>query len=393
MLDNTNPAFLKKYREELSALPPPRLHRIPPKRLNRLVSGGVARTPGGRLWAAFLMNGETAFAKGTLVCSDDDGDSWSEPCFETDASFTPSDAFRVSINCVPWTAPDGRLFFFYDSGLSMYDGLAGIWQTVCENPDAAEPEWSTPERIWHGAAPNKPTVLPDGSWLLGGVLGVYPLDPDKPCVCDHRYDDVRCAHAFRSDNAGESWTRLGGFRVPQELWSFYEPNPVPLNDGGIRMYFRTSKGVAHTDSRDGGISWNPFVFETFPHPPSRIAVARLHSGRLMMIRHRTDAVAPKRECLAAYLSEDDGKSWPFELILDPHFGISYPDFCEGENGTIYAVYDHLREGGAFLLARFREVDILSGNRNGVSTRMIFHLPGYEPDAEDRRIHIKLVGNQ
>ena len=29
---------------------------------------------------------------------------------------------------------------------------------MCDNPDDADPKWSAPTRIWHGATLNKPTV-------------------------------------------------------------------------------------------------------------------------------------------------------------------------------------------------------------------------------------------
>ena len=37
---------------------------------------------------------------------------------------------------------------------------------VCENPDADQPTWSAPRRIWHGVTLNKPTVLSTGEWML-----------------------------------------------------------------------------------------------------------------------------------------------------------------------------------------------------------------------------------
>ena len=132
--DHTDQAFIRRFREEANALPPPRLHRVEPK-LNRVVSGGIAETPGGRLWAAWLHHAECRYSQGMLAYSDDNGESWSAPCFETDISLISNDSNRSTMTINLWTAPDGKLFCFYDCGLEVFDGEAGIYQSVCENPD------------------------------------------------------------------------------------------------------------------------------------------------------------------------------------------------------------------------------------------------------------------
>jgi hypothetical protein len=42
--------------------------------------------------------------------------------------------------------------------------------------------------------------------------------------------------------------------------------------------------------------------------------------------------------MTAYLSEDDGKTWPHTLLLDTR-STSYPDACQGKDGTLYIVHD------------------------------------------------------
>ena len=43
------------------------------------------------------------------------------------------------------------------------------------------------------------------------------------------------------------------------------------------------------------------------------------------------------------LSDDDGKTWPHELVLDDRILLSYPDLEEGEDGYLYIVYDRERD--------------------------------------------------
>ena len=37
---------------------------------------------------------------------------------------------------------------------------------TCDNPDADQPVWSAPRRLWHGMTLNKPVVLKNGDWLM-----------------------------------------------------------------------------------------------------------------------------------------------------------------------------------------------------------------------------------
>ena len=43
------------------------------------------------------------------------------------------------------------------------------------------------------------------------------------------------------------------------------------------------------------------------------------------------------------ISEDDGLTWPYTLTLDTRDNVSYPDVAEGENGTLYIIYDRERD--------------------------------------------------
>ena len=68
-----------------------------------------------------------------------------------------------------------------------------------------------------------------------------------------------------------------------------------------------------------------------------------------------------RSHITALLSEDDGKTWPYYLLLDERNDISYPDACEAEDGYIYVTYDHDRvHSREILMARITEEDILAG---------------------------------
>ena len=52
----------------------------------------------------------------------------------------------------------------------------------------------------------------------------------------------------------------------------------------------------------------------------------------------------RRTHLTAFLSEDDGATWPHRLLLDER-ETSYPDAVEGSDGTLHIVHDFQRKGG------------------------------------------------
>ena len=69
----------------------------------------------------------------------------------------------------------------------------------------------------------------------------------------------------------------------------------------------------------------------------------------------------KRSHLTALLSEDDGQTWPFRLLLDERMPVSYPDAAVGPDGILRIIYDFDRYGEReILMARLREEDILQG---------------------------------
>ena len=62
------------------------------------------------------------------------------------------------------------------------------------------------------------------------------------------------------------------------------------------------------------------------------------------------------------LSEDEGKTWKYKLLLDERNDISYPSGNIGLDGRVTLAYDRERTGAReILLASFTEKDIVSGS--------------------------------
>ena len=347
------------------ALIPPEINTSPlPKydydKLDYGMTIGIERTPGGRLWACWVAGEDGPKAFFVVNRSDDDGESWSKPCLVIDAHAPDRIPMpRSTLVGNFWTSPDGALRLFFSQSMLGADGRAGTWETVCRNPDAPEPQWSAPRRIWHGYLLNKPTLLSNGEWLLPIE---FPVHHGRGLFKEVHKDlaSLRGANVFVSADQGQSWSRRGCLRFPNPNWD--EHMFVELKDGRVWMLARTGKGIMQSFSADQGRTWSEPSWPNFKHPVARFFIRRLASGRILLVKHgRTIDTEEGRSWLSAWLSEDDGASWTGGLILDERKSISYPDGFQAPDGMIYISYDRNRStDGEILLARFSEEDVLAG---------------------------------
>lgn len=356
------------------ALLPPNILRDPrethgPARRQWQGIPGFERSPMGRFWATWYSGGagEGPGNFSVLATSDDAGASWREPVL----AIAVEPPMRV-FDPVLWLDPLGRLWFFWAQSKSHIDGRCGVWAIVTEQPDHPEPRWSEPRRLAHGIMMNKPTVLADGSWLMCSAIWNRQgkKKPETPPISE-------CAHltysnVYRSINHGQSWTHIGSADVPQRGCD--EHMIVERRDGKLWMLVRTQYGIGQSFSPNGGIAWSPGVPTGIVGPETRFFIRRLNSGRLLLVYHDHPR---ERINLAAWLSDDDGATWPHKLLLDDREKVSYPDGVETPDGQLLIIYDRQRTADReILLARFREDDILAGRpvSNDTKLREIVNRP-------------------
>ena len=329
---------------------------------------GIARTPKGRLWAAWVGGEDGPRAFFVINRSDDDGATWSKPCLVIDSQSPRLPLPRSVIVGNLWTDPAGRLWLFFDQTMNHYDGRQGVWVTICDNPDADTPVWSAPKRIWHGAVLNKPTILKNGEWWLPVEFPVLGTSGPMRYV-NQDLEPLRGANVLVSTDQGATWTRRGCVRFPKPNWD--EHMFVELKDGRVWMPARTSSGVMQSFSSDGGTTWTTPEPANFNHPVARFHVRRLASGRILLVKHgATIDTHEGRSKLTAWLSDDEGQTWRGGLMLDERTGISYPDGFQAPDGSLYISYDRNRStDGEILFAKFTEEDILAGAITSPGSRL------------------------
>jgi hypothetical protein len=304
----------------------------------------IARLPSGRMFVSYYGGDadEGGLNHCALVTSTDDGATWSKPVLVID-----SPGEKRAYDPVVWVDPKGRLWMFWAG--------QGIRAIYCENPDAEDLAWSEPVTIRGRVALNSPIVLDDGTWLL-----TVDQAPHK-------------TSAYVSGDEGKTWTLRGTAEVPGGGWA-QEPMTVQRKDGSLLMMIRTSNGIDESYSHDRGETWTVSKASDVQSMIARFHISRVPSGRLLLVCHDQPNLGwgkERRKSLTAFLSDDDGKTWPHKLLLDERDNVTYPDAAVSPDGRIYVVYDFQRSRGIgeILMADIHEKDILNGTINNGKSRL------------------------
>ena len=168
---------------------------------------------------------------------------------------------------------------------------------------------------------------------------------------------------------------------------FAEQMPIIRKDGSLFTFYRARKGQKFAESFDGGKTWNlggyyPMQFSI----NTKCILKTLPSGRVLLVANDvqmkeengkkmyyfTDQYGKQRELekhktartrMTAYLSDDDGKTFPHKVLLCDDGQISYPSATLSKDGSIYVVYDQGRGvigQHTIFLSKITEEDILAG---------------------------------
>jgi len=331
-------------------------------------------TKNGRLFTVFYSGKDDEGAGNfLLIQKSDDGKSYGKPFMAVVPTAKGVRCFDPDL----WCSPDGRMHLYWCQSYGYFDGRSGVWCATCDDPDADEPRFGTPRRIANGVMMCKPIEKANGDWLLPAA--VWPMRPyyDEPDfegvegwtaeyrdvegVDYHKIPEEVHPNVYISRDKGENWEFYGHTDDFNRM--FPEHMVWEKTDGTLGMLIRTGgKGqmLAYAESKDGGATWTDSIVSDIYNPCTRFCIRRLPSGRLLMVNHKL-VEKRQRDYLTAFISEDDGKTWKYELLLDERCQVSYPDFAIAPDGFIYAIYDYNRyTDKEVLIAKFTEQDVLAG---------------------------------
>ena len=318
---------------------------------------GIARTKGGRTFISFYSgNVKETYGNYAVLLKSEGDHNFGEPI----AAVLKPGQFRI-FDPVLWIDPMDRLWFIWN----VMPGEQ-VMAAICNQPDGEKLEWSEPFQIGRGIMMNKPIVLTTGEWLF--PIAIWQLDIYNEFRKSHlREEDVAGSYVYKTSDCGKTFQRLG--MANNRKRSFDEHMVYEQKNGVLKMLVRTTYGIGASYSYDRGKNWSAGENSGLGGPCSRFFISRLRSGRLLLINHHN---FKGRNNLTAFLSDDDGKTFPHTLLLDGRSQVSYPDAMECDDGFIYITYD--RERGCFknnladvyanareiLTCKITEADILAG---------------------------------
>ena len=295
-----------------------------------------------------------------------------------------NDPERSEQNPILFPAPDGSLWLLHTAQFSGNQDTSVVRRRVSRDNGHS---WGPTETL--GDAPagtfvRQPIhVNADGSWLLP-IFNCRTLPGQK---WDGSLDT---SGVMRSTDQGRSWQH--GV-VPDSLGCVHM-SIVPAADGGLLGFFRSrwADAIYSTRSDDGGITWRRPQPTTLPNNNSSIQALRLADGRLAMIFNASSAAdaterreslydeledarpgapqpaaneAPARRAfwgaprapMTLALSDDDGRTWPWQRHLETGDGwcmsndsarglnreYSYPSLRQGPDGALHVAYTVFRQ--------------------------------------------------
>ena len=316
---------------------------------------GIEVTKRGRIYSTFYsgQKGETLENYVVLVRSDDGGKSFSEPI-----AVAYIKKHRCFDPCL-WIDPLGRMWLFW--AIQPDSAVYGVY---CENPDDDNLVWSDVRHIGYDVMMNKPVVLSTGEWIL--PISVWQRG--NLTICDFMDSkQTEGAFVYKSTDNGETFVKMGAALIPPIDAAFHEHMVIELNDGRLMMLLRTLYGIGVSYSWDRGKTWTEVKDSGIGGPCSRFCIRRLKSGKILLINHYE---FNGRNNLTALLSDDEGKTWKWKLLLDERSDVSYPDVAE-HDGNIYVIYDRERgddlksidevynKGREIIFAKITEEDIIA----------------------------------
>ena len=331
---------------------------------------------------AQLVNGDLliAFYRGSGEAEADDvqilgmrkapgAAAWSEPFVLADTPGFPD------LNPVLFVDPQKRLWLFYVTYLdNSTKGVLVSYRVSTQHRDAGAPTWDrseilpirpdtfaesfsanldkiavdrvddlkTSEGLQRAYASQREQVASKLGVRLGWMTRTQPIMVGDRMLLGLYHDVFACSLAGWTDNAGKTW----GFSAP--IQSVYlggiQPAIAQRKDGTLVALMRDNgklQYIRQSESTDNGASWSTVIATDIPNPGSSVSLHVLQSGAWLLL---CNDAKDNRERLAAYLSDDEGRSWPIRRVIadlkEQHGEAHYPSAIQSADGAIHVTYSH-----------------------------------------------------
>ena len=297
-----------------------------------------------------------------------------------------NDPERSEQNPILFPAPDGSLWLLHTAQISGNQDTAIVRRRISRDNGRTWGPTETLSDAPRGTFVRHPIhVHTDGSWLLPSYT-CRVLPGEK---WDGSLDE---SFVLRSTDQGKSWRPAP---VPDSVGCVHM-SIVPAKGGRLLGFFRSrwADFIYATRSDDGGATWQKPVPTVLPNNNSSIQALRLADGRLAMIFNAssaanaterreslydeledegvpavntgtTSAQSPVRRAfwgaprapMTLALSEDDGRTWPWQRNLEVGDGYcmtndserglnreySYPSLQQSPDGALHLAYTVFRK--------------------------------------------------
>ena len=232
----------------------------------------------------------------------------------------------ATYNPVLFYSKDRTLWMYYKFGEHPSNWSAG---RISSKDDGRT--WSPVDHLPAGILgpiKNKPLLLPDGAIVSGTSVESYK---------------AWSSWVERSDDNAKTWSKHGPVVYQPSVYNSIQPAIVPLPDGRLRMFVRTTTSVGKigiADSKDRGLTWSELKLTDLPNPNSGIDAVALKDGRIVMVYNHS----PKGRTPLNLAVSSDGDHWQMFQTLESEPGqYSYPAIIQAQDGAVHVTYTWLRK--------------------------------------------------
>jgi predicted neuraminidase len=182
---------------------------------------------------------------------------------------------------------------------------------------------------------------------LGWMTRAHPYVLDGTRLIVPLYSD---GFSFSLMNISDDWGATWHTSAPLVDFGNIQPSLVRKQDGTLVAYMRDNgpppKRLHISESRDRGETWSAVRDTDIPNPGSGAEVRSLANGHWILLYNDLEQ---GRWSLAASLSEDEGKTWPWTRHLERDLATSdpeqrgeyhYPSIIQARDGSLHATYSY-----------------------------------------------------